>query len=352
MSSQITMDLENLRKQYSNLLIKYQAAHAEYNTYLNEQKKSPCKKFSLHTRGDFDDDCVNYIWKKAGCGTGSVKPTANDVRNLTLIDLIFSTWQLATSNDEVRRKICYGTSTKYNTSTAPDYNINSQSFATIKGMAFPGTGEARSRISQNQTETLQDCIALCNSSPECTGANFVSKKCSIRTGDSPLVASSQDSYAIIPKVKQILLNMEDINKQLLDVNAKITEKIKIATPDYEKTKKDSYLKNKELTDNYEKLLEERRTIVEKLNEYESLENVENENQIKTTKHYYTYVLLIILAIAIIIILYNMSGYRTPTPTVTPIIQPGGELGTSAYYIVFLLIICVIILRFTINYLSI
>jgi hypothetical protein len=349
MSSQITMDLENLRKQYSNLLIKYKAADAEYNAYLNEQNKSPCKKFSLNTRGDFDDDCVNYIFKKSGCGTGSLKPTANDVRNLTLIDLIFSTWQLATSNDEVRRKICYGTSTKYNTSTAPDYNINSQSFATIKGMAFPGTGEARSRISQNQTETLQDCIALCNSSPECTGANFVSKKCSIRTGDSPLVASSPDSYAIIPKEKMLLLNMEDINKQMLNINAKIEKIITSKTYVYEKTNKESQLKNKELIDNYEKLLDERRSIAEKLNEFETLDNTENENQIIVTKNYYTYILLIILAIGMIIFFYRMVGSRTSQ--YQPIIHSGGELGTSAYYIVFGLIIFIVILRWSLNYLT-
>lgn len=257
----ITMDLENLRKKYSNLLIKYQAAISEYNTYLN-----------------------------------------NTSQNKTLV--------------------------------------------TIKGQAFNGTGSAGTSNATN----LQDCVASCSSSPQCTGATFVSNKCSIRTGDSPLVASSPDSYAIIPKVKQILLNMEDINKQLLDVNAKITEKIKIATPDYEKTNKESELKNKELIANYEKLLDERRSIVEKLNEYEYLDNTENEKQIITTKNYYTYILLTILAVVVIILFYKIL--EPITSQVTPIIRPGGELGISAYFIVFLLIIFIIILRFAINYLTI
>jgi NADH:ubiquinone oxidoreductase subunit 3 (subunit A) len=172
----------------------------------------------------------------------------------------------------------------------------------------------------------------------------------IRTGDSLVVSSSPNSYAIIPKGKQLLLNMEDINKQLLDINTQITKKIKVSEPIYNKTNQETYLKNKELIDTYEKLLDERKTIVEILNQYESLDNAENENQIKTTKHYYTYILLSILVIAIIIILYRMSG--SGTSTVTPIIQSGGDLGPSAYYIVFGLIIFVIILRFVINYLSI
>lgn len=252
MNSQITLDLENLRQQYSNLLLKYQAAVAEYTTYLNNP-----------------------------------------------------------SNDN--------------------------QFVTIKGQAFNGTGSA----GQSSANALQKCVASCSNSKTCTGATFVSNKCMIRTGESPLVSSSANSYAIIPKSKQLLLNMEDINKQLLDINSQISKKIKVSEPVYDKTNQETYLKNKELIDNYEKLLEERRTIAETLNQYESLESAENENQLVTNKHYYTYILLTILALGIIILLYRMSSFR-PT-SVTPIIQSGGELGTSAYYIVFGIIITIIII---------
>jgi hypothetical protein len=260
MNSQITMDLENLRKQYSNLLLKYQGALAEYTTYLND-------------------------------------PSSNN------------------------------------------------QFVTIKGQAFNGTGSA----GESNARTLQKCIASCSNSKTCTGATFVSNKCMIRTGDSPLVPSSPNSYAIIPKGKQLLLNMEDLNKQLLTVNKEITNKIKVSEPVYNTTNQETYLKNKELIDTYEKLLDERRTIAEKLNEYETLDNAENENQIIITRNYYTYILLTILAVGIIILFYIMSGSRTPSTT--PNIQYGGELRTSAYYIVFGLILFVIILRWSINYLT-
>ena len=52
-------------------------------------------------------------------------------------------------------------------------------------------------------------------------------------------------------------------------------------------------------------------------------------------------MLTLLALGIIILLYRMSSFR-PT-SVTPIIQSGGELGTSAYYIVFGIIITIIII---------
>lgn len=344
-SYSITMDLENLRKQYSNLLIKYQAADAEYNTYLKEQQKYPCNKYSLRSRG-IDADCINYVWKKAGCGSDTVNPIAKDKNslNFSLGQIISLSWMFA--NNATFLGKCHPTSRD------ADYNINSKPYSIIKGVEFPGTGDGRSwwMMSQKQPETMQDCIALCNSSPDCTGANFVSNKCSIRTGDSPLVTSSPNSYAIIPKEKQLLLNMEDINKQMININAKIENIITTKTHVYEKTNKESELKNKELIANYEKLLDERRSIVEKLNEYEYLDNTENEKQIITTKNYYTYILLTILAVVVIILFYKIL--EPITSQVTPIIRPGGELGISAYFIVFILIIFIIILRFAINYLTI
>jgi hypothetical protein len=350
-----TIDLENLRKKYSNLLLKYQQAVAEYTTYLNEQPNLPCKKFSLDSK-DIDQDCINYVLKKSGCEKGSLKPTPDDVKNRSLGEFIAEIWWISTVNSPFFKEKCYGTSTKYNTSTSPDFNINAQSFATIKGQAFNGTGMATSDMNWNRwnqaskATTLQECIASCSTSPNCTGATFVSNKCNIRTGDSPLISSSPDSYAIIPKGKQLLFNMEDINKQLLDVNTEISNKIEVSEPIYDVISEESYLKNKELIDNYEELLEERRTIEETLKEYETLENAENENQIKTTKNYYTYILLLIIALAIIIFLYRMFG--SGNAQVRPIIQSGGELGSNAYYIVFGLIIFVIILRWSINYLSV
>ena len=161
--SQITMDLENLRKKYSNILIKYKSAVGEYTAYLNDM-------------------------------SGNNDLSGNNV------------------------------------------------LISIKGQAFNGTGSA----GESTATSLQDCIASCSNSVACTGATFISNKCMIRTGDSPLVSSSSTSYAIIPKGKQLLLNMEDLNNQLMTINREIKEKIKIFEPVYDKTNQETYLKNKEL----------------------------------------------------------------------------------------------------------
>jgi hypothetical protein len=234
----------------------------------------------------------------------------------------------------------------FNMTSAPNYKINNEELVTIQGQAFNGTGSA----GQSTATTLQDCVASCTSSDTCTGATFVSNKCEIRTGDSPMVPSTQDSYAIIPKGKQLLLNMEDINQQLLDVNKQLVSKIQVSEPVFDKFNNDTKSKNQELIQNYKSLLEERRNIAKILNEYETLDNTENENLIKIDQNYYSYILLLILLVALIILLYKMFSTTTPAPA-SPL-QYRGELGINAYYIVFGFIIFVIILNFGIKYLSV
>ena len=282
----ITMDLENLRQKYSNLLIQYKGAVADYVNYLNVQSQQPYGEFT--------------------------------------------------------------SSSNFNTSSAPNYKINNEPLVSIQGQAFTGTGSA----GQSTATTLQDCIASCASSDTCTGATFISNKCQIRVGDSPIIPSSQDSYAIIPKGKQLLLNMENINKQLLDVNKQLVDKIKISEPIFDKMNTDTTSKNLELIKNYESLLEERRNIAKSLNEYQTLDNTENEGQIKITQNYYSYILLLILAFVVGLLLYKMFGSGNINSAPAPTIQYGGDLGVNAYYIVFGLIILAIIFNFLMKHLSV
>jgi NADH:ubiquinone oxidoreductase subunit 3 (subunit A) len=563
-NSSMIIGLENLRKEYSNLLISYKAAVAEYIAYLNKETQQPCGDFTGNSIG-IDQACYNYIWKKAGCGSGTLQPQANWPwqQTQTMDGLINDAYYWATQTDYNHRMGCYGNpgnpyiiigvgtngylysrqgldapwelinddsqgnirsictgadgktifctnvayeywyktswdapnwqgpipssccnigvaqgqdgtligvgtdhtlwtnyttdvnsnhyqtaspsewiansgvaiapdgsifvvgyngqiwkknsyqnltsqswqwmgqntccvkaitiapdgtfigvgtdnqlwtkpsyqdlsvgwtgpynsenpsccvvsittvanstynSSNYNTSTQPNYKINSQDFVTIQGQAYTGTGSA----GQSSATTLQDCVASCSNSNTCTGATFVSNQCLLRTGDSPVVPSTNDSYAIIPKGKQLLLNMENINQQLLAVNGKLVEKIKIVEPVYNETNEQANLKNQELIQNYDQLLEERKNIEELLNEYETLENKQNQNQIKVTKNYYSYILLIIFAVAVIVLLYIAFGSSGSS---TSNIQTGGKLRMNTYYIVFSLIILISVINY-------
>jgi hypothetical protein len=266
-SSSIIMDLENLQKEYSNLLISYKASVAEYVAYLNEQSQLSCSDSSNNK-----SNCIPEL-------------------------------------------------------------------VSIQGQAYNGTGSA----GQSNATTLQDCMASCASSQTCTGATFVSNKCLIRTGDSPLVPSSNDSYAIIPKGKQLLLNMENINQQLISVNQQLITKIKSSEPVYYEIDKETNIKNNDLIQSYEELIGERENIIELLNEYETLENTENQNQIKVTQNYYSYIFLIIFAVIIIILLYVIFGSSSNNTMQN--IQTGGDLSKNTYYIVFGLILVIIFINY-------
>jgi hypothetical protein len=334
----ITIDLENLRKQYSNLIISYKAAVAEYTAYLNLMSLNTCENYTADSSG-ISQSCYDYIWKISGCGTGNVQPDASSswAQSQTLNGLIYDSWLWATESDQSHRDGCYGSSTTYNTSTSPDYNINKPPLVTIKGQSFNGTGSA----GESNAKTLEDCVEACSSSQTCTGATFVSNKCLIRTGDSVLVSAPNTTYAIIPKSKQLILNMENINEQLITVNQQLLAKISQTQPVYNKMNTDIIMNSEELISNYESLMKERTNILDLLDQYETLENTENQNQIKITQNYYNYMLLLTIVLIFIILLcvfFTSSGSNQN-------IQRGGNLSNNRYYVVFALILVIALINY-------
>jgi hypothetical protein len=215
-------------------------------------------------------------------------------------------------------------------------NVNKTSqFISIQGTAYTGTGSA----GQSTAKTLQECQAACSAKSTCTGATFVSGKCNIRIGDSPIIPSSKNSYAIIPKSKQLLMNMNNLNSQLLKINKQITNKIKIGQPIYNEIESKNNKISQELIKNYIELERERENILKLLEDYETLDTTENENQIKIKQNYYTYILLFILAIAVIFLLIKISYLGSSTSA--SVIQYGGKLNKTAYYVIFVILVLVI-----------
>lgn len=260
----ITMDLENLQQQYSNLLVSYNKAISEYTNFLNEQSNG-------------------------------------------------------------------------------NQNENNDPFVSIKGMAFNGTGVAGD---SNNANTLQECKAACSKLTNCTGATFVSNQCLLRTGDSPIVSSSENSYAIIPKSKKLLLEIENINQLLISINQKITNQISKSEPLYNNQQSERSEQEQTLLKNYSELLWEREKILKLLEDYDNLDDININQTISINQNYYTYILLFILVIGIVVILFKMSVSNTISSVVTePTIQYGGDLGISAYVIVFIIILLVILLRY-------
>ena len=269
-ATSITMDLENLQRRYSNVLIKYKKAVTDYINYLNNQSHESYNKYSNISK------------------------------------------------------------------------INNQPFVNIKGTAYIGIGNA----GQSTATSLQECKADCATNSSCTGATFVSNQCQLRTGEGQIVPSSSDSYAIVPKAKQLLLNIENINQQLISINQQILNKIHAGEPIYYDYKGKIDKKTEELKKSYNNLIQERKNIVKLLEEYETLNRTEAENEILINKNYYSYILLFILAIAVIVLFIKMLNPTFNLMSTNIIYE--GELGINTYFIIYILIIAIIATNFLVN----
>jgi len=227
------------------------------------------------------------------------------------------------------------------------------SFSTSKGYSIIGS----EIIGQNKSQTLQECEASCAKLSNCTGATFITPKgneqgCVLSGGDIRRVEDQEHVYAVITTGKQLLLNMESINEQLIATNKEIVNKIKQVEPEINKNVNEMSSKNQELVNNYKDLMEERDEISKLLKDYDTLDSAEDENQIKITKNYYSYILLLIVAIAFIFLLYSISfpSYGQspygPSPYGTGSYgQFYGGTGSNAYLIVLLLLFLTVGLYF-------
>ena len=108
-----------------------------------------------------------------------------------------------------------------------------EKYVTVNGKQFLGS----SALSQNNSATLNDCIASCSSNPKCSGAtynqtNYKQPMCFLRTGDGNLVNGLSSDIAIVPKGKQLLSIVQNINNQLNETNTKILDLAEQAKPTY------------------------------------------------------------------------------------------------------------------------
>ena len=224
---------------------------------------------------------------------------------------------------------------------------NPPEFVYVRGKTYLGT----SSVGENASN-MQQCQASCASTPGCTGATFNNSNrtntitCKLRGGYSDLSRGSTDDYALIPKEKQLLLIIEDINDRLQNVNQSIRAATNRAQPIYNDQSTERKENTDELIRQFDMLTDERNKIKHMLNEYETLDEKEESGNLEINKNYYSFLLLLGLAIIFVIVLIKTSSSYTQTQPNAPMFQMGGgELNTSNYYLIALIFIIIIIPRF-------
>ena len=221
------------------------------------------------------------------------------------------------------------------------YNVNNPVMTSIKGAAFWGT----SGLSQNNSQTLEECKASCAITPGCTGATYnltnEQTKCMLRKGDANIVSGSPDDYAIVPKGQQLLKIVQSINEKLTEVNEKIQKSTQAIETRFNSEAEKITTTNDDLINQYKNLVVERVKIQKILNEYQTLDEKHIEGNIYISQNYYSFILLMILVLLFVFLLYKFS--IPPSQSTSTVIQNGGQLGTSVYYFVFCIFLLILLL---------
>jgi NADH:ubiquinone oxidoreductase subunit 3 (subunit A) len=178
-----------------------------------------------------------------------------------------------------------------------------QELTSIPNNTFWGT----SGISSSNVSTVEQCAALCSSTPGCSGATYNDTKttqnnCWLRSGNGPIVSGTTNQYAIITQSKEYLLTLQTLNSQLISVNIQIIQLMQNNKTIFLSEDDDKNSKYNVLVQNNSKLEEERNDILVQLGQFQSINEKQSQGELIVTKNYYNYILLLIVVLICVFIL--------------------------------------------------
>jgi hypothetical protein len=219
---------------------------------------------------------------------------------------------------------------------------NTKNYKEIKGKTFWGTGA----ISEQPSNSIEECKSMCSSDNKCTGATYNPDKsyCWIRTGDGTISDGMENDYAIIPEEISHIKIINGLSNKLTTINDKMLNKIQNEKPIYEEQIQQRKEQIKTLSNNYNKLIEERNTIKSKLRNYEDLNQAQTQGETNIYKHRSIYIFSVI-CLAIIIVLFLKLVPSTSVPS-TLVQQVGGGGGEQHIFILFGVLILISLFVFT------
>jgi hypothetical protein len=162
-------------------------------------------------------------------------------------------------------------------------------------------------ISSSNVSSVSDCSALCSKTPGCSGATYNvtnnnQNNCWLTSGDGSIITGTTDQFAIITQDKKYLKTLEQLNIQLINFSDQIMEILKTNKNVFLEQDEERFSKYDLLKENYEKLEEERKNILEQLLKYQTIEEKQNQGELIVTRNYYNYVLLLVIALICVFIL--------------------------------------------------
>ena len=179
-------------------------------------------------------------------------------------------------------------------------------YTEISGKTYWGTTQLSEGVSNN----AQECQAMCSADPACKGATFnLDKKyCWARGGDSSITDGLSSDSAIILTSSQDLLNLNSLNQQLLDLNTQIITLYNINVPIEENNINTITANGQTLSENYLKLLDEKKNIKKLLDSYNTADQEYNDQTLVVEQNNFAFYLWFALAIVAVIIVIKLIAF--------------------------------------------
>lgn len=202
---------------------------------------------------------------------------------------------------------------------------NTKDLVTIPNTVFWGTDG----LSESSVSNIDDCKNLCIANSSCSGATFDPKNnyCWIRSGEGSIIPSKTNELTIIPKTTEYVMVLKTLHLKMESINEEILKMFqKSVFTDLERA---NQIASNLLHKNYEKLLEDRKMIDEKI-----AENNELTQEIKDTSmyvtHKYLFYLVFFLLFLLFIYLFSRMFFSNDTSTSTNVKENNFMFGGGGF----------------------
>lgn len=203
-------------------------------------------------------------------------------------------------------------SNKFNTllseyqSTYSDFidvvNSNDNTFITVDNTAFNGANIIKTIPMSN----VNSCSTSCSSNTSCTGATFTStNNCVLSSGNGNII-NTANSSAIVKKALFYSYQLQKINQELMNLNQEINNNVEPTYNTYQNNLDKINVREKAIKQNYLVLTQDRENIAKLVREFETLDSVQENGDIKATMNYYNYIVLVFIAILLLFLLLRFS----------------------------------------------
>lgn len=158
--------------------------------------------------------------------------------------------------------------------------------------------------------TVNQCKTKCKGDNNCTGAtyNSASQFCETYGGEGEILTGNNNTYAIVLKVTQSLLILQQFNTRLIDKSSEIDEALQTSIPYVNETVDAKNNQRKILDNRMAKLQRERDEINSAIGEFDTMDQENVDRELVVNQRNSTYIVVFLFAVLLITITLKQMFY--------------------------------------------